>query len=130
MSCVRPLRTLSCPLVFVGQRSSIAGGCESTFPLRPQILRLRPSTPGNAFGQQQIIVHFRGHGTTSSLWTGAAYAVALDLSASLGRRHWSRMRSSLGFCVVRVVECCCKSVLLYRYMVGLLSCCTNVSLCW
>ena len=75
MSCGRPLRTLSCPLGPIGQRSSTAGGCESTFHLRPQVLRLRPGTLVNAFGQPPSIVHFRGHGTMISLWTGAAYPV-------------------------------------------------------
>ena len=76
MSCVRPIRTLNCPLGPIGQHSSTAGGCESTFRLGPQVLRLRPGTPANAFGQPPIVVHFRGHGTTISLWTGAAYPVA------------------------------------------------------
>ena len=69
MSCGRTPRTLSCPPGSIRQCSSTAGGCESTF-------HLRPGTPANAFGQQPIIVHFLGHGTTMSLWIGAAYSVA------------------------------------------------------
>ena len=37
MSCVRPIRTLNCPLGPIGQHSSTAGGCESTFRLGPQV---------------------------------------------------------------------------------------------
>ena len=69
MSYGRTLRTLSCPPGPIGQRSSTAGGCESTF-------HLCLGMPSKAFGQQPIIVHVRGHGITIALWTGAAYPVA------------------------------------------------------